>query len=752
MLGPTVKRLLVTSSRPALVRRGLRAAVALIALAGVLLCAASGPGQEAPSRGTSLFAADAGLPLPSQNAAKSRRVVIFGGDHDGAPMEYIDSAGRPAGFNIDLLLAIGEAMNLEIHFILGRWSDIRRGILGDSAGDPTPPANQPRLPLDVAALYYLPWREPFVDFTSPLLIEHSDIFVRRKDPPKIDLDHPGDFTVAIMRGGYTQDYFSATRPELQFALVDAETEALRQLNAGQFKAAIVGQHTGRYAIRAYGLSGIRPEGKPFLSRDYCLAVRKGDQELRDILNEGLEKIRASGKYEEIYQRWFVGAAGGRVSLADILHYLILAVVPLVAFIALVLAWNWSLKKQVASRTADLSRELVERRLAEQGLRESESRFRELSLRFGAILGGIPHSITLLDAQGGIVWTDAAGEAGGRSANKPTVYCCRLARPRLGICPDCIALAALRQGKTLEARYLGEDGRTLEIKAFPLRDQESGQARALVMTSDITENVLLQQEAMRASHLASLGELSAGVAHEVNNPNGLILLNLPFLEQFFDEASFTLDETMNGRNGATMAGLPYLRARQEVPRVLTVIRESARRIRRIVEDLRNFARPAPSEPFAPVDLREVITTALRLTENTLRAAGAVVRVDVPVDAPFLRGNRHQLEQVMVNLLLNAGQALDGSGREIAVSVCRGHAAGPVVLEVRDQGRGMSAEVLAHATDPFFTTRRERGGTGLGLSMSARIVKEHKGEMRIRSAPGQGASILMIFAAASVTETS
>jgi signal transduction histidine kinase/ABC-type amino acid transport substrate-binding protein len=658
-------------------------------------------------------------------------------------MEYLDVGGNPAGFNVDLMRAIGDEMDLEVHFILSRWPDIRRGIMGDEAMEQASPSGSPRLPLDVAALYYLPEREQYVDYTGSFLIEYSDIFVRRQNAVQVNAADPGLLKVGIMRGGFTYDYFKVHHPGARFVLFDAETEALRQLNAGGLDAAIVGQHTGRYAMRYYGLSGVRPEGKPFLARQYCLAVRKDDADLRDVLNQGLEKIRNSGRYEEIYQRWFGGNHEAKSSLKDILGYLGIAVTPLVLVISAVLIWNASLKRKVASRTLELSRELNERRTIEGVLRESESRFKELSLRFGAILEGIPQNITLLDQDGAILWSDSAGDIPSQEQSlKPAVHCCRLTQPRAEVCPGCVGIAAIESGHTMETQHQLPDGRTLDVRAFPMRGPDN-QPQALVMTSDITEKTLLQQEAQRASHLASLGELSAGVAHEINNPNGLILLNLPFLQQAFDEALPILDEHWAASSQDFLAGLPYERARHEIPRVLQAILESSRRIRRIVEDLRNFARPASHESFSEVDLSTVLDTAQRLTENTLRKVSAVLSVDIQPGLPNVHGNQHLLEQVMVNLLLNAGQALTEPGQAITVKAWRDPATGGAVLEVRDEGRGMPPEVLAHAADPFFTTRREQGGTGLGLSMTARIIKEHKAELRIMSHPEMGSAFTITF---------
>jgi polar amino acid transport system substrate-binding protein len=133
---------------------------------------------------------------------------------------------------------------------------------------------------------------------------------------------------------------------------------------------------------------------------------------------------------------------------------------------------------------------------------------------------------------------------------------------------------------------------------------------------------------------------------------------------------------------------------------------------------------------------VLKTSIRLLENLLRKSTSRLTVECAEDLPEVRGNPHRMEQVVVNLIMNACQALPDRDKGISLRTFADQTLGTVCLEVRDEGIGIPAEHLPHITDPFFTTKREIKGTGLGLAVSASIVKEHGGTLSFESTPGEG----------------
>jgi len=308
--------------------------------------------------------------------------------------------------------------------------------------------------------------------------------------------------------------------------------------------------------------------------------------------------------------------------------------------------------------------------------------------------------------------------------------------------------------TLEYRIITGAGETRSVDARLLlhRDTAGSATHLQGVLLDITEKLRLREQAAQSTRLASLGELAAGVAHEINNPNATILLNAALLKDVGEGTLRLLDELWGQQPQLNVGRLPYARLREELPRLHEEILAAAERIRRIVEDLKEFTRFTPAELRRPVNVNAVAQTAVRLTANTLKRSTDHFFVELDEMLPLFPGHAQQLEQVVVNLLLNACQALPDRQSSIVLRTFWRPEEQTLGLEVVDQGKGIGPQHLPHVTDPFFTTRREQGGTGLGLSVSARIVKEHNGRLEIVSTPGAGTTVRVIFPLASQDETS
>jgi polar amino acid transport system substrate-binding protein len=255
----------------------------------------------------------------------------------------------------------------------------------------------------------------------------------------------------------------------------------------------------------------------------------------------------------------------------------------------------------------------------------------------------------------------------------------------------------------------------------------------------------QAQLVQADKMAALGVLVSGVAHEVNNPNGYILLNLPVLKDVFLDARELLEERYRVEGDFMLGGLRYSQMREELPGMLDEMLEGARRIKRIVEDLKDFARREDAPRHEPVELNDIVRTAARLLDARIRKATRRFELALADGLPRLLGNRQRIEQVVVNLVLNACEALPDAGRAIRVATRHDREADVVRLVVEDEGVGIPPEHLARITDPFFTTKRDQGGTGLGLSVSAAIVKEHGGTLEFRSPPSGGTTVVLLLPA-------
>lgn len=251
----------------------------------------------------------------------------------------------------------------------------------------------------------------------------------------------------------------------------------------------------------------------------------------------------------------------------------------------------------------------------------------------------------------------------------------------------------------------------------------------------------QDKLIQADKMASLGTLVSGVAHEINNPNGLLLLDIPILRRVHEDAEEILEARYLQEGDFMLGGVPYSEMREEIPRILEEMQDGAQRIKRIVNDLKDFARRDDAGQKEPIDVEAAAKRALRLVEPTIRSATLRFEALYAGNLPPVFGNAQRIEQVIVNLVLNACQSLTGQDQGVTLATSLDSENDSVLIEVRDEGVGIAQEHLPQLVDPFFTTKRETGGTGLGLSVSAGIVKEHGGTLRFASTPGEGTTVTL-----------
>lgn len=262
-----------------------------------------------------------------------------------------------------------------------------------------------------------------------------------------------------------------------------------------------------------------------------------------------------------------------------------------------------------------------------------------------------------------------------------------------------------------------------------------------VTRRTQEQQLQQQQLIQADKMTSLGILVSGVAHEINNPSSLLLLNLPILKDVYQDAEDILEAHYHEHGDFLIGGLEYSRMRDEIPPMLDDMLTGTHRIRRIVDDLRDFARQEPTDLSETVDLNDVVATAIRLVDNTISKSTQHFKVEYADKLPCFEGNAQRIEQVVINLIINACQALESTDNSISVRTFYLVQENMLKFEICDQGRGIDPEHLPHLSDPFFTTKREQGGTGLGLSVSFSIVQEHGGTLTYNSKLTQGTCVTL-----------
>jgi PAS domain S-box-containing protein len=362
-------------------------------------------------------------------------------------------------------------------------------------------------------------------------------------------------------------------------------------------------------------------------------------------------------------------------------------------------------------------------------KQSELALRQSEVRFRALIDGAPDGIAILLGPNVAFLNPAAARMLGTTTEDA------LGTPITDFLhPDDAQVAAARIGQLYRtgkrhsepAEYRTRtSGPELFVEISSIPTEYQGKPAVLAFARDITERKAIQARLFEADRLAALGVLSAGIAHEINNPLAYLLLNLEYLS----------------RELPTLAQEP-----SKLDALMVRVRDAchgAERVASIVRDLRTFAR-ADEGARGPVDVKAALESALNIAGNEIKQRAELVRDYEPV--PAVDANPNRIEQVLLNLLLNAVQALPSP--EVPRQEVRARLRtrdGQVSITIEDTGSGIPESLLGKIFDPFFTTKPVGVGTGLGLPICRSIVRGLGGEISVRSVPGQGSAFTVTLPA-------
>lgn len=246
----------------------------------------------------------------------------------------------------------------------------------------------------------------------------------------------------------------------------------------------------------------------------------------------------------------------------------------------------------------------------------------------------------------------------------------------------------------------------------------------------------QQQLQQAQKMETLGTLVAGIAHEINNPINLIMYNIPLLQKIWADFLPILLEREHLEPGRKFGGFDYNFLADNLNQLIADMELAAQRVAKTVSELKNFSRQSNVAEKAPLQINTAVKNAIRLAKTTLHKSAVHISLELTEDLPDIVGNQQSIEQIILNIIVNAVQAIDHAQGEIVIRTGFQNKDGRVFINIKDNGRGISPSIADKIFLPFVTDKQSEGGTGLGLSVSYSLVKAHKGEISFETRAGEG----------------
>lgn len=407
-----------------------------------------------------------------------------------------------------------------------------------------------------------------------------------------------------------------------------------------------------------------------------------------------------------------------------------------------------LEKRVLQRTVELSRtnerlraENDERRRVENQLQQSKSMLQD-------IFDGIPDSLILVDNHMNL-----------KMINKSATVFYRVERPEDIIgkqciqatcgstsCEGCRIPEAVRNGHEImfERKGFMSPDRIEQVTVYPLNSAKGAVRNAIIRVNDITKARLFERQLIQSEKMASLGILVPSIAHEINNPNSFISFNIPILRDYIEAILPIVDRFAPTDPAQEFCRMPYKAFRKDIFRLMDNVENGAERISSFVANLREFARRDGDQLRKYVDFKSVIEKVLAICGKELKKSVKSVELNVPSDLPEIHTAPYAMEQILINLLMNAAQAADKENSYVKLVVSLGSTwREHLIIDVIDNGCGIDEKSKDRLFDPFYTTKLPGDGTGLGLYVCHNLIQGMGGRIEVQSEAGTGSRFTVVL---------
>lgn len=647
------------------------------------------------------------------------------------PYTFMNREGKPDGFSVELAEAVARVMDMELAVWPDQWQNAVSAL---QAGE-----------IDfLPMMAYSKERDRLFDFSAPHTIGF-DAFFTRKDKKKIrSMDDLTGLRIIVMKNDQAHEFLKNTGniKEDQLILIQSLPEGLRQLAAGEGDVALMPKLVGLIHIRDLSLANlaVSPLVVDEYSRPFSFAVREGNQELLEKLTQGLNIVKATGQYRDIYDKWFGGLEPAGISVRKVLIYSGIGISVFIVAGLFLLTWSVMLRRQVQARTKELKAEVLERRQAEAALRESEQ-------KLAAVFNSMTEALVLHE----LVFDDT-----GKPVNYRIIDCNRAFESLTGISKEkAVGELATDVYGTEPPPYLEEYAevalsghpRAMEVffppmdKHFSISVASPAQTRFVTISMDIT--AIKQSQQIIASKNKELEQIIYVASHDLRSP----LVNVDGYGRELEYGLKDLKENL-AKRGTGMADTETLiqPVMTDMADALSHIRNSTRQMDALLKGLLKISRSGrTSLSFKILDMNDLVHKVADSIAFQIQKSG----IDLSIgDLPACQGDEIQVTQVFANLLGNAVKFLDPD-RPGVIRVSGDLRYRRCIYCVEDNGIGIQPEHrekifdLFHRLDPLKTE-----GEGLGLTIVRQILSRLNGEVRVESKPGEGSRFVVVLPAANI----
>ncbi len=407
-----------------------------------------------------------------------------------------------------------------------------------------------------------------------------------------------------------------------------------------------------------------------------------------------------------------------------------------------------LEKRVEERTAEialanktLKGEIEDRKLAEQRLQQSRTMLQ-------AVFNGIADPLVLVDRNLVVkIINQAAADYYKIVDNQDAVGMVFWeARQESDLFNNCEMPAAVLNNQIIsfERKGFREPDRLERVFIYPVKGKKGSFGDAIIHVTDITEERRIEKQLIQSEKMASLGILVTSIAHEINNPNSFVTFNIPILEEYIEALIPFADEYAAKHPDLELFNMSYPEFRADIDKLLKNIKHGSERISSFVSNLREFAQFNGRRPKQWVELKTVIEKVLSICGSNIKKRIKSFNLQIPNDFPSIFTDPGVLEQVLLNLLVNASQAADKKKSWVKLSAASGdNWQDHTIIEISDNGCGIDEKTKQHIFNPFFTTKSPADGTGLGLYVCHNLIQSIGGYIDVESEPGHGSIFRVIL---------